>query len=725
MSLIKQYISTNKDMISNNFIQLELVDIASFAVFNHYDVIQRLTVNDTMGGFTLILRKNSIFNEMRINIPSLGVGKIYQAPKDLLIPDIKWNYLQSLKEVETLHVDILLDDDYLETKYIKAYPMWIWPGLKYPESLAFFVEESEVLKQTFFNRLRQKFPELQSFQPYDKNINIGDILEIVMGIVRDANITYQGPKTVSELNFADQMVFVPSEVLIRRAGTQLEIAIVIASLLETAGINPLILFKPNHIMVGLWLNPKQFNSVWIEDHNIIIDLATSENNTHEYLSNEILFIDVLHALDKSHNFNLQQLCAYSEMILKRPGYYGCLDISRAKVEKIPNDSLLSKSRIIYPISDITLDKIEIYQKNIDDSKSYKKPKENIVKNIFKPLFQSNVEQYSYTDFERVVPSKQPDNLKVEKYNYTDFETAKPPSKIDNWKKDLLDLSFRNNYINFSQSKTQAKFVVNDMQQLYVDILSDKKFSIISGFDIIENDPSIQQDKDGNKIVDNAIYLNLARSNYADKKLVTKLSEQDLIKNLKTIDRARNAELQESGTNILFMIFGFFSYFSTTNNRTAVAPLITIPVNLTSTRSRKYTISLSDNDPRFNLTLFELLRRDYKIQGLDDLSSKLSQNKEKIKLEDLFHQFMFLSKDIENCELKRDVSLSNLNFSKFPMFKDIEELDKENKLLIANPVLNALITGNAQSFEQDKKQNAIELEKLDEYLDPKNIYTPLL
>jgi hypothetical protein len=79
-------------------------------------------------------------------------------------------------------------------------------------------------------------------------------------------------------------------------------------------------------------------------------------------------------------------------------------------------------------------------------------------------------------------------------------------------------------------------------------------------------------------------------------------------------RKARSDLDEGGANTLFLAIGFLKWKKSAEDpKTYSAPLILLPVKLERKSALSgVTLTLLDEEPRFNLTLLELLRHDFEL-----------------------------------------------------------------------------------------------------------------
>lgn len=97
---------------------------------------------------------------------------------------------------------------------------------------------------------------------------------------------------------------------------------------------------------------------------------------------------------------------------------------------------------------------------------------------------------------------------------------------------------------------------------------------------------------------------------------TLLYPEDLERILRNIDRAAHTAIQESGTNMLYLIFGFLAWYESDDaQEPRYAPLLIMPVTLKRIRSDHaflYEITHTEEEIADNLTLREKLRQEFSL-----------------------------------------------------------------------------------------------------------------
>ncbi len=141
-------------------------------------------------------------------------------------------------------------------------------------------------------------------------------------------------------------------------------------------------------------------------------------------------------------------------------------------------------------------------------------------------------------------------------------------RIAGWQRKLLDLTMRNVMLNLRQSKT-----------------------IIP---LKESDPAVLEQ--------------LIRENRLAE--IIGKDKGDRLEIMKTLYRESRNSLNENGTNTLYVSLGTLQWYEKGSQDARIAPLIFIPLEIVRCKSMTFEVRMLDEDPMLNVTLLEMLRRDY-------------------------------------------------------------------------------------------------------------------
>ena len=156
---------------------------------------------------------------------------------------------------------------------------------------------------------------------------------------------------------------------------------------------------------------------------------------------------------------------------------------------------------------------------------------------------------------------------------------------------------------------------------------------------------------------------------------------------KIASEAKNA-IEETGTNMLFLIFGFIEFYdSEDSERPMLAPLLSLPVTLNrceidnETRTYQYTIAHSGEDLAENYTLREKLRRDFMLSIPEFEEEEVPEV-----------YFLRIEQAIINkprWKVRRQMTLGMLSFGKLAIWSDLDT--KKNPGLLEHELIKSIFS----------------------------------
>jgi len=179
-------------------------------------------------------------------------------------------------------------------------------------------------------------------------------------------------------------------------------------------------------------------------------------------------------------------------------------------------------------------------------------------------------------------------------------------------------------------------------------------------------------------------------------LRTLLYADDLAKHCRKIEREANLAIEETGSNMLFLVLGFLEFpDQRVSDKSFAAPLISIPVSLQKKEVsgiQQFSVQYTGDDISENLSLREKLKNDYGIT-LPELSE------EQIDLASYFAEIQDVIKDQPGFSLRRRVTLCLLSFSNMLLVRDLDpsKWPEVNQLngLIDHPIIRAVFEGSQE------------------------------
>ena len=296
----------------------------------------------------------------------------------------------------------------------------------------------------------------------------------------------------------------------------------------------------------------------------------------------------------------------------------------------------------------------------------------------------------------------------------------PETRIDSWSRKLLDLTKKNSLLNFSDRAIAIKLYCPDIAAME-DMLADgTKFKFLSA----QESPYFDASRDSELFrLQNGsdVHREYALNQIQNKVLIANQPAKKLEKNSVELFRKAKNDLEEGGSNTLFLALGFLKWKENPEDtRSYKAPLLLIPVKLTrrSARAPVYVEQLQEEDPIFNLTLIEFLQSEHDI-NLGQFKDELPEDESGIDVPYVWQTVRDAVKEQAGFELVEELVLGSFSFAKYLMWRDLRDRLDDLK---ENQFVKHLVDNPRDPYPQ--KSTFIEREEIDEKLDPASIYTPL-
>lgn len=250
-----------------------------------------------------------------------------------------------------------------------------------------------------------------------------------------------------------------------------------------------------------------------------------------------------------------------------------------------------------------------------------------------------------------------------------------------WERKLLDLSLRNSLINTRMGKNLLPLIGENIATIEDMLWDGKEFQILP--------------------VSNSINKDLVIEEINNQRIYSPLKDDEVKYSLTSLYRNSKLSLEESGVNTLYIAIGFLQWFETPKSEKArIAPLILIPIEIIRKSAKLgYVIRSRDEETIFNITLLEMLRQFYNlnISGLNPLPT----DEKGVDVAKILNIVRHHIKEKERWDVIEQVALGNFSFSKFVMWNDIHN---NQAILEKNPIVKALIDGNALSIDDSEIEN---------------------
>lgn len=567
-----------------------------------------------------------------------------------------------------LHNDETLAETHGELEFLARDE---WGGLAdMAQILAAFVAPNDPAVQTLLREtsdvLQQdgKPPALDGYQSKDRK-RVWMLAAAAWSAVRARSLNYAEPPKSFER--AGQKIRTPSSIVDTGLATCLDLALLMAGLLEAIGLHPAVIFTRGHAFCGAWLVRKTFAETSTRD---ITELRKAIAE-HEFITFEATgltrpsmdFPDAIS--DSKRRLSEQQEADFEQAIdLTRSRSAGIRPLTSAQSEEIHRDATGMEPPASTPLPPAP-------------------------------------------DFD-LTPS---DDLAE--------MPATPTGRIERWQRKLLDLSLRNRLLNFKSTKQVVPFVCYDVPGLE-DLLADgAEMRIIS---LTEEDPVGDRDPEMfRRDAGTDIREQFVRAAQERREVCVELSKSDMSARLTTLYRKAKSDLAEGGANTLFLAAGFLRWKRAgVNDGPYRAPLLLLPVTLARRSAQSgFRLRHHEDDIRMNSTLLEFLKRDFEV-SVPELEGDLPTDESGLDLPRIYATMRRAVRDIPHFEVVEDLALSTFSFAKYLMWKDL--VDRTDSLC-ENRLVRHLIENPETPFAQHGA-GLPGPEEIDQHYPPSELMTPL-
>ena len=475
-------------------------------------------------------------------------------------------------------------------------------------------------------------------------------------------LTYAEPPASFERE--GQKVRGPGRITGEGLASCLDLTLFLAAAFEASGLNPVVLFSEDHAQVGVWICKQDFGHV-TEPDVVVVRKAVQ---AWEFVPVETTL------LTKRPSVGFDQAVDEGRRRLSEgrdPEFVMAVDIAR------------SRSAQVRPLASPRSDSSE-----------------SIAPDEVAPAALPPLPDFGLLPGETV-----------------DENPETPQGRVERWQRKLLDLSLRNRLLNFRDSKQTLPLRCPDVAVLEDALADGMNFRVLSLKDEAPVGKRAVSPEDEQRIEEEVVKDAFERG-----QLAAPLTVQDMNSRLLALYRRARSDIQEGGTNTLFLAAGFLRWKKAEGDtRIYRAPLVLIPIKLErgSVQSR-FRIVHHEDDVRFNLTLLEFLKRDYDLR-IPDIEGELPRDESGIDLPLIFSIMRRKVRDISGFEVIEDLAISTFSFAKYLMWKDLS--DREDQLR-HNRLVKHLIDGAESLFPGAVPHDPITPKELDRRCEPRDVFTPL-
>lgn len=496
---------------------------------------------------------------------------------------------------------------------------------------------------------------------------VHELASAIWSAVVGLRLTYAVPPASFERQ--GQKVRTPSAVLEEGLATCLDTAVLFAAALEQAGLYPVVVLTKGHAFTGVWLQPQEFAALLTEE-------AAALRKRIE-LQELLIFETTLATNRASPGFGQAIAEAKRQVAEEREAdFVLALDVRRARMQRLRPLAMASA--------------LEVRAGAGDDIGP-------------DPAGEALEAAPVLPDFDLAE---------------LDAAPATPEGRLQRWQRKLLDLTVRNRLLNVKPGATALRLLCPDPGRLEDQLADGRAFKIVPA-PVLEGaagrDLELHHARTGDHLDES-----YARDALDRGELLAELDAVKLDAQLVELYRKSRADLAEGGANTLFLAIGFLSWRkSATDGRAYKAPLILLPVKLERRSVRAgVKLTLGEDEPRFNLTLLEMLRQDFKLE-IPELAGPLPGDESGVDVSAVWNSVRRAVRDSAGFEVTSEVMLATFSFAKYLMWKDLTD---RTEALKANPVVRHLLDNPREPYPCDSQPPRPEA--LDAEVAPADLFTPL-
>ncbi len=422
-----------------------------------------------------------------------------------------------------------------------------------PESVATFVRRTPDVNR-YINLARKKLAEWKvadkgaGYAQNGKNA-VRNYFASCFSVLAEGGFIRQKLASSAETSIITEF----SEVFDSKIATPLELSLALASMIESAGFNPIVGRAGEKWFVGCFLAEQCFGDKVIDDASVIAGRTVSGANE---LS--IIPVDAIYA---GEAFEKAEKSA-SAFLKKLPEIDFFVDVKRARIMGINPLPARVKTAVGYDL----------------------------------------VESKDYTNAHAPV--------KIKEYA-ADIAGATVYSREKQWERRLLELDLRNGLLNFRISQTAVKVLTSSLDDFVAGVSDNKTFTLEP-----RPSDAKDGDEKYAPAFDNAETLKplkeYVRYEYLNKKLHTVYAVKEHDKTLLNLFRKGKTLQEESGDSGLYVCAGFLKWRENDGGDFKYAPILLYPVSVAKKgiSAPVYTAEIDVEDVQINCTLLEFLYQEF-------------------------------------------------------------------------------------------------------------------
>lgn len=490
---------------------------------------------------------------------------------------------------------------------------------------------------------------------------VWEIASALWTAICNLGLSYALPPASFEKN--GQKIRIPSAILEGKVATCLDTTLLFTSALEQMGLNPLVFLCEGHAFAGLWLQPQEFAQLVTED--------VSSVRKRVDLKEMVVFETTL--VTQAYPPSFTQAFQAALKHLTEEEFHAAIDTRRARMQKIR------------PLA-LNINHLEPQQDPTPDVRH------GFEAAPFLPSFELDIEPEGENE---------------------------STSRLVLWQRKLLDLTTRNRLLHLPDTAKGIRLICPNPGYLEDKLAEGKRIRIVSlpDLEMGGRDTELYRQQTNEDLREEYAQMALDRG-----EVVSQLEKERLESALIDLYRKSKSDLEEGGANTLFLAVGFLKWKKSADDpKSYSAPLILLPIQLDRKSALSgVTMRLLEEEPRFNLTLLELLKNDFAltIRGLD---GELPTDESGIDVDGIWNTVRRAVRDLPGFEVTRDVVIGTFSFAKYLMWKDL--IDRAPQLM-QSPLVKYLIDRGTENASLENSGEIIEADKLDDAVNTRDLFLPL-
>lgn len=603
-------------------------------------------------------------------IPAHGETTI-QEPDLIMNPELLLSFNETVEGsivAEILTADEAGEPLCKESFEVTVLPYDLWLSNDHPELLAAFVTPNDRRVLEILARAGERLGVTDgiAFSGYSKEKK--DILrqmQVIYEVIQEEMITYCYPPANWDRG---QRVRMPGFTLANKLGCCIDMAVLYASCLEAASLNPMIMILHGHAIAGGWLKQAAFQE------SVVSDRETVETRSFNKLG-ELALVECTFMDNYAHNVPFQAAVDRTDNHFATFEYV--VDVTRARDGGIRP----------MPLKEIH-DDLSAGDGNAPMGSGDK----------------GESDAFYEDDELEILPDKPETSL----------------TKTDYWERKILDLTLRNSLLSMTFG-AKALPIMADLEaiQYLTGALQDgRSFHLLMAPAEVEigSMPALRDLDAQDACIRN--FKSLTEGDMNNGRLRLMFNQKELLLYLKGIYRKAHTFIEESGANVLYLSAGLLKWRQKADAQERYAPIVLIPVNLErKTANTDYTLSLRDDEWQINITLFEMLKQKFgiEIKNIDTVPMK-EDGRPAYKA--LFTTIRRAVSMKEGWDVLDRMHLGIFSFGQFMMWKDLHDHSAQ---FAEQPLVASLMKGH---LTWEPEQVFMSRADLDKNVSPMELVMPV-